>query len=99
MNKNLLLSLILCAAATTHAQDPSSSSAKVENSATVRALIDDEAPGWRSFVESDFAIVNTPENTWFWKNGVLHCTGQPIGVLRTKQEFSNFEMVVEWMQE
>jgi hypothetical protein len=43
MNKNLLLSLILCAAATTHAQDPSSSSAKVDNgSATVRAFIDDE---------------------------------------------------------
>ena len=97
MNKNLLLSLILCAAANTHAQDPSSLPAKVQNGgAIIRAFIDDETPGWRSLVESDFTIVNTPENTWAWKNGVLHCTGQPIGVLRTKQEFKNFEMVVEW---
>jgi Domain of Unknown Function (DUF1080) len=100
MNKNLLFSLIFYAAANTHAQDPASSPAKVQNeSETVRAFINDEALGWRSLVERDFAIVNTPENTWAWRNGVLHCTGQPIGVLRTKQEFTNFEMVVEWMHE
>ncbi|NBV32998.1 MAG: DUF1080 domain-containing protein, partial [Proteobacteria bacterium] len=99
MNKSLILSLVLCAAATSRAQDPSSP-AKVQNgSETVRAFIDDETPGWRSLVESDFGIVNTPENTWAWKSGVLHCTGQPIGVLRTTKEFTNFEMVVEWMHE
>jgi hypothetical protein len=74
MNKNLLLSLILCAAANTHAQDPSSLPAKVQNErATIRAFIDDETPGWRSLVESDFTIVNTPENTCMEKRSpALH---------------------------
>jgi hypothetical protein len=100
MNKKLLLSLILCASVTSQAQDNGSAAAPGQNgSGTVRAVIDDETQGWRSLAEVDFALVNTPENTWAWKNGVLHCTGKPTGVLRTKQEFKNFEMVVEWMHE
>ena len=100
MNKNLILSLILCALEAAHAQDGGSPAPTVRSEGiAVRAFIDDEAPGWRSLLESDFALVNTPENTWAWKNGVLHCTGQPIGVLRTRREFTNFEMVVEWMHE
>ncbi len=62
----------------------------------VRAFIDDEQPGWRSLGENDFAKVNSADNTWSWTNGVLHCTGQPISVLRTEKQFKNFEMVVEW---
>jgi hypothetical protein len=30
---------------------------------------------------------------------VLHCTGKPVSVLRTKEQLKNFEMVVEWMHE
>lgn len=29
-------------------------------------------------------------------NGMIHCTGQPIGVIRTKQMVTNLELVVEW---
>jgi hypothetical protein len=100
MNKNLILSVILCTAAATNAQETGTSAATAHSgTATVRALIDDETLGWRPLGESDFAIVNTPENTWTWKSGVLHCTGSPTGVLRTTQEYTNFEMVVEWMHE
>ncbi|MEM6474054.1 MAG: DUF1080 domain-containing protein [Planctomycetota bacterium] len=65
----------------------------------VRAVIDDTAPGWRSLTGEDFAFVNSGDDTWSWKDGVLHCTGQPISVIRTKESFENVEIVVEWMHE
>lgn len=67
--------------------------------APARAFIDDEAPGWRSLTVEDFVRVNSAEDTWNWRDGVLHCTGQPVSVLRTTKEFGNFELVVEWMHE
>lgn len=61
-----------------------------------RAFIDGAGPGWRTLGESDFAGVNGNPDTWTWKAGVLLCSGKPIGVMRTRQRFTNFEMVVEW---
>lgn len=69
---------------------------KAPASAPVRALIDDEAPGWRSLGKEDFARVNSAADTWTWKEDGLHCTGQPVSVLRTAKVYTNFEMVVEW---
>ncbi|MEY5009516.1 MAG: hypothetical protein RLZZ253_655 [Verrucomicrobiota bacterium] len=65
----------------------------------VHAWMDDTAPGWRPLGPADFSKVNCPEETWTWKDGVLHCTGTPVGVLRTAEKFRNFELVVEWMHE
>ena len=62
----------------------------------IKAFIDDTQPGWRALGAEDFADVNSASDTWSWKEGVLHCTGQPLSVLRTTQTYENFEMVVEW---
>lgn len=62
----------------------------------VRAYIDDEAPGWRKLEPQDFARVNSADDTWTWEPDGLHCTGQPISVVRTAKVYTNFEMVVEW---
>jgi len=61
-----------------------------------RAFIDGTGPGWRSLGEKDFVNVNCQPDTWTWKDDLLYCTGQPIGVLRTRQTVTNFELVVEW---
>ena len=66
--------------------------AQTSDSGQVRVVIDDNQPGWRVLLAEDFSSVNCPDNTWSWKEDVLHCTGQPIGVLRTKNEYKNFEM-------
>ena len=60
------------------------------------ALIDGRGPGWRSLGESDFINVNCAEDTWTWKNDSVSCTGRPLGVTRTKNVYTNFEMVCEW---
>ena len=59
-------------------------------------LVSGEGPGWRTLGEADFTHVNCASNTWTWREGVLYCTGQPVGVLRTTHVFTNLELVVEW---
>ena len=66
---------------------------------SIQAVIDDQAQGWRALTAADFAQVNSAENTWSWKDGELHCTGQPVSVLRSAKTVRNLEMVVEWMHE
>lgn len=61
-----------------------------------RAWIDGTGPGWRPLGEADFTNVNCAPDTWSWRGGEVHCTGQPVGVLRTVQKYTNFELVVEW---
>ena len=40
--------------------------------------------------------VNTEETTWKMKGKELICTGQPIGVVRSKKKYRNFLMHIEW---
>lgn len=61
-----------------------------------RAFLDGTGPGWRELVEADFTNVNCHPDTWAWKDGLITCTGQPIGVIRTHQTFTNLELVVQW---
>ena len=61
-----------------------------------KAFIDGIGPGWRALGESDFVNVNCATNTFRWTNGVIYCTGQPMGVIRSQNFVTNVEMVVEW---
>jgi hypothetical protein len=61
-----------------------------------RAFVDGSGPDWRTLGEADFAEVNGNPDTWTWKDGLLSSTGVPIGVLRTRQKLTNFDLVVSW---
>jgi hypothetical protein len=61
-----------------------------------RAYVDGQGPGWVALGESDFTNVNCNPDTWIWNEGMLRCTGTPVGVLRSKKTYTNFEMVVQW---
>lgn len=61
-----------------------------------KATIDGVGLGWRALGEADFARVNCDPETWTWKDGVVYCTGKPVGVLRTQKQFTNFEFVAQW---
>ncbi|MDX1929627.1 MAG: DUF1080 domain-containing protein [Pirellulaceae bacterium] len=45
---------------------------------------------------SGWVLVNTPPETWSVKDGMLVCTGKPIGELRTENMYHNFELELEW---
>lgn len=60
-------------------------------------VIDGNGPGWHALAEADFADVNGLPETWVWReDGTLYGSGEPIGVMRTRETVGNFEMVVEW---
>lgn len=40
--------------------------------------------------------VNCAPETWSVREGVIHCTGFPIGALRTPRQYENFELELEW---
>jgi len=72
------------------------SAAPEEAAALPKACIDGTAPGWRELAEQHFVNVNCNPDTWSWKDGIVHCTGTPVGVVRTDKQFTNFELVAEW---
>jgi Domain of Unknown Function (DUF1080) len=61
-----------------------------------KAFVDGQGPDWRELTLEDFQNVNCAEDTWSWKDGVIHCTGKPVGVVRSKFTLTNFELVAEW---
>lgn len=70
---------------------------KAEEPPTPRAAIDGTEPGWKALGALDFARVNCDDDTWtFGDDGVIHCTGQPVGVIRSVEPYKNLELVVEW---
>lgn len=43
-----------------------------------------------------WVLVNTPPETWSVEDGLLKCTGKPIGEIRTDRMYQNFVLEVEW---
>ncbi|KAA5542304.1 DUF1080 domain-containing protein [Roseiconus nitratireducens] len=51
-------------------------------------LTDSPLTGW--------VRTNTPDSTWKFEDGVLYCTGKPIGEIRTAKMYQNFVMELQW---
>src|SRR5215475_5109070 len=45
---------------------------------------------------SGWVNVNTSGDTWSVRDGVLVCSGHPIGVMRTDKQYENFVLHIEW---
>ncbi len=43
-----------------------------------------------------FVDINTSEETWRVEDGILICSGHPIGVMRTEKQYENFILDIEW---
>jgi hypothetical protein len=41
--------------------------------------------------------VNTKPETWKVQDGMLICSGHPIGVMRSEKQYENFMLHIEWM--
>ena len=54
----------------------------------------DNADGFKPlFNEQDLAgwvLVNTPKDTWTVQDGMLVCSGKPVGEIRTEKMYQNF---------
>ncbi len=45
---------------------------------------------------SGWVDVNTSEETWSVRDGLLVCSGNPIGVMRSEKQYENFVLHIEW---
>lgn len=45
---------------------------------------------------SGWVDVNTSPATWSVKDGLLVCSGNPIGVMRSEKQYENFILQIEW---
>ena len=45
---------------------------------------------------TNWVDVNTSPETWSVKDGLLVCTGRPIGVMRSTKQYENFILIIEW---
>ena len=61
-----------------------------------KAGVDGSEPGFRRLGAADFKNVNCHDDTWQWKDDLVHCTGNPVGVTRSVKPYTNFELVCEW---
>jgi hypothetical protein len=43
--------------------------------------------------------VNTSKDTWTVRDGLLVCSGLPIGVMRSEKQYENFILHIEWMHQ
>lgn len=64
-----------------------------------KAFVDGLGQGWTQLKGDDFENVNCDKDTWNWKDGHCQCTGKPVGVCKSKKQYTNFEVVLEWKHE
>ncbi len=67
-----------------------------QSEALPKAFINGTELGWRVLGDKDFLTVNGAPDTWSWKDEIVHCTGRPVGVIRTRKQYTNFEIVLQW---
>src|SRR4026208_2037487 len=60
-----------------------------------------QLPQWQDmFNGKDLAgwvNINTAEDTWKYRDGMLICSGRPIGVMCSEKQYENFVLHIEWM--
>jgi hypothetical protein len=69
--------------------------------AVMKPVAGEPVPGFQSLFNgkdlSGWVNVNTAADTWSVRDGVLVCSGHPIGVMRSEKQYENFLLHIEWM--
>lgn len=92
----LVLTVAWLATGEAHVAGQGTPAATAEGSSLPAARVDGTGPGWEALGPDDFTGVNGDADTWTWQGTMLRSSGLPIGVIRTRRTFTNFELVVEW---
>jgi hypothetical protein len=67
--------------------------ARSQDSDTVALFNGKDFEGWYMYLKDSNA---DPKNVWKVRDSAVLCTGNPTGFLRTKEEYGDFKLVLEW---
>jgi len=65
--------------------------------ASQAAAVDEFVPLFNGRDLSGWVNVNCAPDTFSARDGIIVCTGQPTGVMRTERQYENFVLELEWM--
>jgi len=92
MKRLLVLAALGCAGCVA-AQDAAAASAPAASGLRRVELFNGrDFSGWAFHMKDQ----SDPRRTWSVTNGLIHCSGSPIGYMRTEGCFSNYQLTVEW---
>ena len=66
-----------------------------KDDASLSALITGLEPGWKSLEFDDFVNINCKKDTWRSDKEKIVCNGNCNGGFRTKNQYRNFELILE----
>lgn len=67
--------------------------AKPEESKPIRLFNGEDLDGWHRYVDDPNV---DPKTVWEVREGAIWCKGSPNGFIRTKKQFGDFKLVLEW---
>lgn len=72
----------------------------IQGALLVLLAVQQEVPAYRELFNgkdlSGWVNVNCAPDTWSVKEGLLVCSGKPIGVMRSEKQYENFLLHIEW---
>jgi len=70
-----------------------STPARAEETKTISLFNGKDLSGWTFHLRDPKAKM---EDVWSVEDGVLVCKGKPVGYLRTKKDYENYKLTLEW---
>lgn len=83
--------LLIHPAALTDAQETQQKPSHYPN-----VIINGQQPGWKKMTLDNFVNVNCQDDTWSEESGVIRCKGNCVGVIRSKEQYTNLELLLQW---
>lgn len=93
MKKMMLLLLTLALAGTLSVRAAEEAKPATQPSEKIELFNGKDLSNWNAWLKDDKA---DPAKTFSVADGVLKCTGEPFGYLRSKEAYQNYVLTVEW---
>ena len=87
-----VLMLVLVLAAPVWAEE-AAGGGKADKDKTITLFNGQDLAGWKLYLPDEKA---DPAKTWSVKNGVVQCTGNPAGYMRTEKAYENYRLRLQW---
>ena len=88
-----LLVLLIGVCAGAHAAQCDATAEAAEESKNVELFNGKDFSGWELYLSNEGA---NPKNTWSVVDGVVHCNGKERGYMRTKEQYSDYRLRLQW---